>query len=115
MSTEKLWNGTPFRQLDGAADRRRHHLLIVDAETVQDRGVNVADVHRVRGVRLAFGIGFANDLPPAQAAAGEGDAKAVRPVIAAAQAVDPRRAAELTHAQYDRLAEPVALLQIADQ
>jgi hypothetical protein len=53
--------------------------------------------------------------PTANPAAGHGDAKGLREVIASAAGIDARRAAEFAHPHDQRLVESTALLQIAQE
>src|SRR5581483_1998733 len=62
-----------------------------------------------------LGVGRAEDLPATDAAPGDREAEAVRPVVAPGQAVEPRRAPELAGTQHDRVPQQVALAQVADQ
>ena len=67
------------------------------------------------GSLSALGIGLADRQAAADAAAGQGQAEAVRPVVAAAQRVDLRRPAELAAAQDDRPLEQLPPRQVAQQ
>ena len=87
----------------------REVLLPVDAERLEHRRVQVGDGLLVLRLLAAFGVGLADDQAAADAAAGEGDAEAVRPVVAAAERVELRRAAELADAEDDGVLERVAL------
>src|SRR5215468_10927327 len=68
---------------------------VVEAEQVQDGGVQVVDVDGVfRGVQAEF-VGRADDLATLDAAAGQQGGEAVGVVVAAVGALGHRRAAEL--------------------
>src|SRR5207237_4258024 len=80
-------------------DRRRHDLLRIDADRGEDGRVNVGDGHGIDRVVASSRIGCAERLTGPQAAAGEGDAEAVGPMVAAGGGVDLRRAAEFAGAE----------------
>ena len=63
--------------------------------------MDVLDGRRPDGVLEPLGIGLADRQAAAEAAAGDGQAEAARPVVAAAQRVDLRRPAELAAAEDD--------------
>ena len=95
--------------------------LVVEAEQVQDRGVQV--VH-ARGVLDGFEaelVGGAIDGAAADSAAGHPHGEAVRVVIAAelglavAAELDGRRAAEFAAPDHERVVEHSALLQVGQQ
>ena len=93
---------------------------MVDPQAVQDRGVQVVDMHRVLDDVVAEIVGLAVDDARLDAAAGHPDREAARMMIAAvvlarqfALAVD--RAAELAAPDDQRIVQQPALLQILDQ
>src|SRR5262249_51489753 len=61
------------------------------------------------------GIGGADHLAHAQAAAGEDDGHGARPVIAAGSGVDPRSAAKLAVAHYQDAPVQAAVVEVLDQ
>ena len=63
----------------------------------------------------AAGVGFADDLPAANAAAGQRHVERPRVVVAAGAGVDPRRAAEFAHPDHERPVEHAALLEVGDE
>ena len=81
----------------------------------QDRRVDIFDGHRAGRVFGAFGIGLADRQTAAQAAAGQGQAIATRPVVAAARQVDLGRAAEFAAAEDDGPVERIPAFQVAQQ
>src|SRR5690348_16482968 len=70
----------PLTELDRAADRRDVLFAGVEAERREHGGVHVGNRQRVDRVLQALRVGRADDLAPADAAAGQGEAEAVRPV-----------------------------------
>ena len=78
---------------------------VIEAEQVQDCGVQVVDVDFVVDGGEAKLVGGADHLPALDAAAGEPHRKAVMIVVAAAQGrqLSDRRAAELTTPHHERL------------
>src|SRR5205809_854435 len=84
----------------------------VEAELVEDRGVDVGDVVPVLdGVEAQF-VGRAVDDAPLDAAAGQPGTIALRVVVAAVR-LGAGRAAELGAPDDDRLLEHPALLEVA--
>ena len=117
---------------------RRHHLaeyigqpvvaplmlvgepLMVDAQEVKDRRVEVVDMDAVTGDAVAERIGRAVDGPRLDAAAGAPDSETARVMIAAI--VGGRQlplaiigAAELATPEHQSVVEHAALLQVDDQ
>ena len=84
----------------------------VEAELVQDRGVDVGDVVAVLDGVEAELVGRAVDDAALDAAAGQPDREAVGVVVAAVAALRPGRAAELGRPDDQRLVEQAALLQV---
>src|SRR5437879_4977827 len=91
------------------------HRFAVDADGAVDGGGDVAERVRGAGGSRAVAIGAADDLPTARAAAGEKDAAGSAPVVAAAFAVDPRRAAEFRKEHHQRVVKQAALAEVLDQ
>ena len=91
--------------------------LVVEAEQVQQRGVQVVDVDRIFHRPKAELVGLAIDLPRFEAAAGKPHREGIDVVIAAG--VLPhfphRRAAELATPDHDRVVEQSALFQVTDR
>ena len=87
----------------------------VEAELVQDRGVDVGDVVAVLDGVEAELVGGAVDDAALDAAAGHPDREAVGMVVAAVAALRAGRAAELGGPDHDRLVEQPALLQVLEQ
>ena len=95
-------------------------LLVVDAQAVQNRGLQIVDVHRIRDDVVAEVVGLAVRDAGLDAAAGHPHGEAARMMIAAvvvvrqlALAVDG--AAEFAAPDDQRVVEQAALLQILDQ
>src|SRR5262249_47176049 len=97
-------------QLGGAPNGRRHDLVRINAYRRQRRRMNITDRHRLDRALLSLGVRLAQDHPAADAAARQSQAETVWPVIAAGEAVDLRRSAELAHAHHHCPAEQVPLL-----
>jgi len=92
--------------------------LVIDAELVEDRGVDVVDVDGSGDDGIAEVVGFAVGHPATEAAAGEEDRIAIDMVVAAAAGVHGRgvgRAPHLTGPDDNRLVEEAAGLEIDDQ
>src|SRR5688572_30795038 len=87
----------------------------IDAERFVDRGDHVAWADRAILHIRGLAVRFADDRAAADAAAGEPHAVAIGPVIAAAVAVDARRAAHFAHDDDERLVEQAAGLQVFQQ
>src|SRR5262249_58133851 len=98
MSRQQLRQRLAFAEADRAPNRRREDFLRIDADRSEHGGVDVADADGIDRGLLALGVGGAEHLAAADAAAGQHHAEAVGPVVAAAQAVDLPRAAELAPA-----------------
>src|SRR4051812_43646699 len=89
--------------------------LVIDAQQVQDRGVQVMhSANAINGVHAHF-IGGAVDGSAFGAAAGEPDAKSLGMVIAAVRSGRMGRAAKLARPDDERFVEQAALLEILDQ
>ena len=88
--------------------------LVVDAEQVQHRGVQVVDVDDVLDGVVAELVGRAVGDAALDAAAGQPDREALD-VVVAAVALGHRRAAELAAPDDQRVVEHAALLQVLDQ
>ena len=87
----------------------------VEAELVQDRGVDVGDVMPVLdGVEAEF-VGRAVDDAALDAAAGQPDREAVGVVVAAVGALRTRGAAELGGPDHERVVEQAAVLEVVEQ
>src|SRR5207244_6535665 len=86
-------------------------LVGVEAELVQDRGVDVGDVVPVRDGVEAQLVGGAVDDAPLDAAAGQPGTEALR-VVVAAVGLGARRAAELGAPDDDRLLEHPAPFEV---
>ena len=91
--------------------------VVVEAQQVQDRGVQVVDVDAVLGDVEAELVAFAERDARLDAAAGEPHGEGVGVMVAAvvAAALDHRRAAELAAPDHERVVQQAALLQIGDQ
>ena len=87
----------------------------VEAELVQDRGVDVGDVVAVLDGVEADLVGRAVDDAALDAAAGHPDREAVDVVVAAVGALRAGRAAELGGEDHERLVEQAAPLQVLEQ
>ena len=87
----------------------------VEAELVQDRGVDVGDVVAVLDGVEADLVGRAVDDAALDAAAGHPDREAVDVMVAAVAALRAGRAAELGGEDDERLVEQAALLQVLEQ
>src|SRR5262249_44413637 len=90
-------------------------LLRVEPERGVERREEVARRDRVLGVLAALGVGLADDGAAADPGAGEEDAEAVRPVVAAVADVHARRASELARGADERRAQEVPRAQVGDQ
>src|SRR5665213_4181381 len=93
---------------------------MVDAEAVQDRGVERVDVDRILHDVVAEVVGLAIDHARLDAAAGHPDREAARVMIAAIilarqRALTVDRAAEFAAPDDERLIEQAALLQVGEQ
>ena len=82
----------------------------IEAEGLEDGRVDVLDGGGLHGVLDSLGIGHADRLAAPQAAAGQGQAEAGGPVVAAAEGVDLGGPAELAAADDDRPVEELAPL-----
>ena len=103
----------PALELEGQA-------FVVDAQAVEDRGVEVVDVDGVLDDVVAEVVGLAVDDAGLDAAAGQPDGEAAAVVIAAVVVVAVRAlavdgAAELAAPDDQRVVEQAALLQVLDQ
>ena len=91
------------------------HSAVIEAEQVEDGGVNVGHVVAILdGVEAEF-VGRAVDDAALNAAAGQSDRKAVRMMIAAIAPLRAGRAAELRRDHDERLVEQAALLEVTEQ
>ena len=104
-------------QPEVAALKLEGQLRVVDAQAVQDRGVQVVHVDRILRDVVAVVVGLAVGDAGLHAAAGQPDGEAARMMVAAvvvgrelALAVD--RAAELAAPDDQRVVEQAALLQV---
>ena len=93
---------------------------VIEAEQVQDRGVQVMDMHRFFDGLVAEIVGRAVDHASLDAAAGQPDGKAPVIVVAtpagsAVDHLDGRRPAELAAAENQRLLEQPALFEVGQQ
>ena len=102
-------------QRDRPADGRDVLLGRVETDGLEHGGVKVGDVGGVDRVLDPLGVGRADDPAAPDAAAGERDAEAIGPVVAAVERVDLGRSAELARAEDDGPIELAALFQVADQ
>ena len=109
------------RQTEVAAGVAVGQPLVVEAQQVQNRRVQVVDAGRLVDGLEAEVIGGAVNRAAAHAAAGHPHAEAVRVVVAAelrfavAAEFDRRRATELAAPDDQRVVEHAALLQIGEQ
>ena len=87
----------------------------VEAEQVEDRGVEVGDVAAVGDGVVAEVVGRAVGLAALDSAAGEPDGEAVGVVVAAVLALGAGGPAELAAPDDQRLVEQAALLQVGQQ
>ena len=103
LSAKKLADGLARAELERPAGERGDVFLEgVEAEGLEDGGMDVLDGGGPSGILGPLGIGRADHLAATQAAAGKGQAEAGGPVVAAAEGVDLRRPAELAAAENDR-------------
>ena len=112
------------RQPEVAAGVAVGELLVVEAQEVQNRGVQVVDVDAVLDGLEAEVVGRAVDVAAAHAAAGQPHREAVVIVVAAVDLAgvrallrqfDRRRAAELAAPDDERFVQQAALLEIDQQ
>jgi lipid-A-disaccharide synthase len=87
----------------------------VDAHRVADRGEQVRNGDRLILHRRAVGRRRSNDLPAANAAAGQRRTERARVMIPAGPRVDARRASKFAHPDDERAIKPAAVLQIRDE
>ena len=99
---------------------REGQLFVVDAQLVQDGGMQVADGHRILHDVVAEIVGLAVRYPTLDAAAGQPRGEAARMMIAAvivafqvALAVD--RTTEFAGKDHDRVVEQPTLFQVPQQ
>ena len=95
--------------------KRNGQPLVVDAEQVQHRRVQVVDLDLVLDGVVAVLVGRAVDRAALDAAAGQPDGEAERVVVAAVGALGERRPAELAAPDDQRLVEQAAGLQVLQQ
>src|SRR5262249_8526112 len=93
--------------------------LVVDAEGVEDGGVQIVDVDGIGGQVVAVLVGRAVGNARFEAAAGQPDGEAARMVIAAERAgqvaLPEGGAAELAAPDDERVVEQTAALEIEDE
>src|SRR5262249_6350469 len=101
--------------LDRPSRRRDAHEVGIEAEELGDGAEEVWDADGTVADLDAVGVGGAEDLARANAAAGEDHRARLRIVIAAGVSVDLRRAAEISHPDdQGRLEEP-APAEVVDE
>ncbi len=88
---------------------------VFEAEEVEDRGVQVVDVHAVGFGAEADGVGGAEEGAPLDAAAGEPGGEAVGVVVAAGAALGHGHAAELAAPDDEGAVEQAAAFQVGEQ
>src|SRR5262245_50601683 len=103
------------RQTFLAAQVRVIQLVLVEAELVQDGGVDVAEVIGGFDGPQADGVGGADDLPALDAAAGEPQGEAEIVVVASLPVLGLRRAAELAAPEHERGVEEPAALEVLQE
>src|SRR4029079_19494577 len=108
------------RQAEVATLELVDQTLVVDAQHVQDRRLQVVHGHRVRGDVVAEIVRLAENGPPLHPSAGDPHAEVARMVIAPAVGVGELalaedRPAELPAPDDQRLVEETALLEIRDE
>ena len=86
-----------------AAAEAERDALVVEAQQVQHRGVQVVDLELVLDDLVAVLVGLAVDRAAFDAAAGQPEREAERVVVAAVRALGERRAAELARPDDQRL------------
>src|SRR5690348_15000589 len=89
--------------------------LVVEAEQVQDGGVQVVDVDLVLDRGIAELIGGTVYLPALDAAAGQPTTETARAVVAAFTVLSGRRPAEFARPDDQRFLEQAAPLQVGQQ
>src|SRR5437899_2528988 len=87
----------------------------IDPQTLIERGEDVAEMNRPGARLLAPARRRAENLPAAQATARQQRTGNLRPMIAAATGVDPRRAAELAPDDHGNVVQQTPLVEILDQ
>ncbi len=90
-------------------------LAELEAEGREYRRVHVFDRRGTSGALGPIGVGLADGQSAAQASAGECQAVAAGPVVAAARQVDLGRAAKLAAAKDDGSIEPISPLEVAQE
>src|SRR6185369_10114444 len=100
---------------DGAADGGVDLFFVVDAENAAQARHEIGDGDRPLDNTAAGGIGRADDLSAADAAPNEDAGPRGGVMVAAAVAIDPRRAAEFAHPHDERVVEQSALFQVGDE
>src|SRR4030095_10405879 len=94
---------------------------VIEAEEVEDRGVEIVDMHRVARDVPADLVGFAIGEPAFDSATGEQDRKRIRMMISTGDLLVPgtilaqRGSAELTAPDDERFIEQSAFLEVVDQ
>src|SRR5262249_19666008 len=98
------------REPFAAAEVGVAQIVLIEAELVQDRGMDVAQMAAILDGAQADGVGSADDRAPLDAAAGQPHAEAGVGMVAAATTLGFRRAAELAAPQHQRRIEQAAAL-----
>src|SRR5262249_33947131 len=110
--------GPAVDDADGAAVAGLVLLVVVDAEHAADGGEEVERGDGALGDGGRFGVGAADDLAAADAAAEHDARPGPRIVVAAglgAALIDPRRTAELAHPDHQRRIQEAAFTQVGDE
>ncbi len=89
--------------------------LVIEPEQVEDRGVQVVDVHRVLDGLVAELVGLAVGDPGLHAAAGHPEGESLVVVVAAVGVLPVRRAAELAAPDHQRVVEQPPRAQVRQQ
>src|SRR4051812_21311180 len=89
--------------------------MLIEAELVEDRRVNVAEVVRALDGLEADRVGGADDLSPLDAAAGHPHREAEVVMVAPATRFGLGGAAELASPEDERAVEQAATLQVGEQ
>ena len=101
--------------LEGPADRADVFLVRIDLQRFADRAEEVRHGDRVVLDCRAVVRRGADHLPAANATPRHGRAEDARVMVASVVGIDPRRAAEFSHPDDERLVEHAALLEVGDQ
>ena len=114
-AAEDFADRVPLGDADRPARGVGEEGVVADAEQVEDRRRQVLRLDLAR-VRIgADGVAGAEHLRRPDAGAGQREAEDVAPVVAAADAVDLGRAAELADRHDQRLVQQPALVEVVDQ